>query len=325
MNDQPMSKGAWRLVMIGAAILALVLIGFVIAVTGDPNKRVDSSNPFWFVALLVIFGVSLTLIAVVFRWLGMANSDEAFALPSGSIRTLLAIGIMVLFTVFGLNFFDKAGQAALVPRLADKSFQEVAVLPAERASEVERYRRDGVLAIPSATAGASAASAVTLTLYRIESSRPAEIVDMQKQMLTAVVTLLTTVIGFYFGSRSAEGARDRASATAADGTDPEKQKLDADLKAFDTDLAEATARLDALKDDTAPSEGATAFNAALSLLLPAAAKMAAERATLTSTLAQGRPPKGALAQIQARVDALKLALVEFKDQLAAAERLVAQG
>lgn len=325
MNDQPMSKGAWRLVMIGAAILALVLIGLVIAVTGDPSKRVDSSNPFWFVALLVIFGVSLTLIAVVFRWLGMANGEEAFALPSGSIRTLLAIGIMVLFTVFGLNFFDKAGQAASVSRPADKSFQEVVVLPAERASEVERYRKDGVLAVPSATSVASPASAVTLTLYRIESSRPADIVDMQKQMLTAVVTLLTTVIGFYFGSRSAEGARDKAATAAAGGTDPDLQKLDADLKAFDIDLAKATARLDALKDDAAPSESTDAFSAALSLLLPTAAKLVAERASLTSTLAEGRPPKGALAPVQARVDALKLALVEFKDQLADAERLVAQG
>jgi hypothetical protein len=132
------------------------------------------------------------------------------------------------------------------------------------------------------------------------------------------------VIGFYFGSRSAEVARDKA-AGAAEPNELAAQALDADLKAFDTALADGSVRLNALKADTPPPEAAAAFGAALSLLLPAAAGLAADRAALTATLAEARSQKLALAPLQARADALKVALADFKDKLAAAERLVAQG
>lgn len=320
-NDKAMSARAWRLVMLGALVVAVLLVGLVNELTGSKDRRPDPSNPFWFVGLLVIFGASLTLIAVVYRWLGMADQAEAFALPSGSIRTLLAIGIMVLFTVFGLKFFDTAGQASSVPRLANEPMHEVDVPTADKDAEVKRYREAGVLAMPS---GAASAATVKLKLYRVDVGRPADVVDMQKQMLTAIVTLLTTVIGFYFGSRSAESARDKAAAPERAG-DAEFQALDADLKLLDGEIATVTGRLDGLKGEEAGSESQDAFKAALSLLLPAADKLVSDRAALGAALVEVRQQRGVVAPLVARATELRKALSAFKDQLSAAEQLVAKG
>lgn len=320
-SDKPMSARAWRLVMIGALVVAVLLIGLVNELTGSKDLRPDPSNPFWFVGLLVIFGASLTLIAIVYRWLGMADQSEAFALPSGSIRTLLAIGIMVLFTVFGLKFFDTAGQAATVPRLANEAMHEVEVPTAEKGAEVKRYREAGLLAMPS---GAASAAMVRLKLYRVDVGRPADVVDMQKQMLTAIVTLLTTVIGFYFGSRSAESARDKAAAPER-GVDTEFQALDADLKALDGEIATAIGRLEGLKGEEAEPERQAAFQAALSLLLPAADKLVSDRAALGVTLVEVRQQRGTVAPLVAHATDLRRALSALKEQLAAAEQFVAKG
>jgi len=85
----------------------LVAVGLLVLVFGFAAMLalptiVLRSNPVWFIGLLIIFGGSLALIAVVFRWLGLQAPGEAFGLPSGSVRTLLAVGVMVLFAVFGL-------------------------------------------------------------------------------------------------------------------------------------------------------------------------------------------------------------------------------
>ena len=56
---------------------------------------------------------------------------------------------------------------------------------------------------------ATAASGVVgteLRLYPVAMETPAASVDMQKQIITALITLLTSVVSFYFGSRTVEAA-----------------------------------------------------------------------------------------------------------------------
>ena len=92
--------------LLSAALFVLALSCDALLSRLAGEYRIDFRNPFWFVALLVIFGTALTLMALVFRSIDMSHRDEAFALPPGTIRTLLAVGIMVLFSVLGLRFFD---------------------------------------------------------------------------------------------------------------------------------------------------------------------------------------------------------------------------
>ncbi len=315
----------------GAATLVVLLALFVWLLTGD--KHVDLGNPFWLVGLLVIFGAALTLIAMVFRALNMANKDEAFGLPSGSIRTLLAIGIMVLFAVFGLSFFDSAKQASERPRPSEKAVEEVEAPAKGVDEEVKRYESKG-FAVVVKSRGSEGPPPVNaqLKLFRVEISRPADIVDMQKQMLTAVATLLTTVIGFYFGSRSAEGARDaKAKASGTDGADPkspgddDSKQLEADVKALDGELKDALARLDEIRDAAVPEDNKTAFTNALTGLDKLAGTLKQDQATLGTTLQAFGQKQAPATAVQSGMADLRKALTEFANQLAQAQRLAAQG
>lgn len=281
--------------MIGILLTGALLVVVVDPLTGQNQIRTD--NPFWFVGLLVIFAAALTLMAVVFRWLGIENPQEAFALPSGSVRTLLAVGVMVLFAFFGLTFFSQALNQGPKERVAGTPLRVVEA-PADAqalAEEIRRYEGHGLVVVR--LAAAAPGGPARLELFQKEANRPADVSDMQKQVLTAVATLLTTVIGFYFGSRSAEGARSVEPAA----TPPDGDGTAALLEAVEAGLA----RWRALKEEPVPDAMTTAFAALRSQLDPQAQRLEAARTG---------PPQ-----------ALREALEAFQRDLAEAERLLAAG
>ena len=323
LGESQRRTGLW--VAIG---LLLLVFGFTVALTLP--TYVNRSNPFWFVGMLVIFGAALSLIAVVFRWLGLASRDEAFALPSGSVRTLLAIGVMVLFAVFGLDAVSVSDDS-LTHRLSDQPMA-TATAPAAPAlldAEIKRYERQGMAVVVDSVGAASAA----LKLYRIDRVKPPETTDMQKQVLTALVTLLTSVVSFYFGSRSVEAARDSKDKAAAGaggtgggtGGGGLTAAVDAQIKRIDSAIADGSQRLAALQAEPAATGNEVALATALALLAAQAPALGADRSKLGALLAdvraggaQGTAVDEALVALQQRVDA-------FTQTLAEAEALVAKG
>lgn len=223
MDDEKVSRRVkWGVIGLLAicAVLALTLLA--------PNPRGDSA--LWFVGLLVLMATALTLTAIVFGGLNLNDANEAFGLPSGSVRTLLAVGVMVLFAVFGLKFFSEAQEEARMPRPGDKPFEQIEVPLARLPDEITRYKQVPsllvVVASPGrAASGTDAGANAKLNLYTLESRPSASAMDAQKQLLTAIITLLTTVVGFYFGSKSAgDGLRARNEGTPADPAAPQRQQ-----------------------------------------------------------------------------------------------------
>lgn len=301
------------LVAIGLLIL---VFGFAIllAVPGF----VPRSNPVWFIGMLIIFGASMGLMAVVFSWLGLQAPGEAFGLPSGSIRTLLAVGVMVLFAVFGLAAISPDASSQ---RPSEQPLPTTAIVTGDEKAvkaEIERYKALNIAAVPAS----ASASGAELTLYRMESFKSQDATDMQKQIITALVTLVTSIVSFYFGSRTVEAARNTLPGKTGDMPPTLPDTATSDIAALDTTLDALRKRLAALNSAKA-AEGNEATLAAQ--LSQASADLATAEASRTqiaagvNALATGTPSVEALT---ATVAALKTSLASLADLLTQAEALV---
>lgn len=288
-------------ILLGVALLLLVF-GFSAPLL---LSAATPSNPVWFVGLLVVFGAALGLIALAFRWMGLHAPGEAFGLPAGSIRTFLAVGVMVLFAVFGLAAISVDREAM---RPAEKALQEKpAVIQGDAQAvqaAIERYRKQHVLAVPVTIR----ASDAELMLYRMEFEMPTSAEELRKQIVTALVTLLTSVVAFYFGSRSVEAAREaqqtadkRAGVVLPEAVRPDVEKVDRQLVGLRQRLEklekakaiagseEALARLsrqatDDLKRVEASRKKLDALNADVAAGRATLEALSSELATLTSSI-----------------------------------------
>lgn len=296
--------------------LLIMVFGFAYLLSRPGAEGVLRSNPVWFVGMLIIFGAALALISVVFKWLGLANAAEAFGLPTGSVRALLAVSVMVLFTVFGLAAIvsdDKAPK-----RASERPLGAAVIATAAADKEIERYAAMSIAAIRE-----SADSDVTrLQLYRLEQARPTETVDLMKQIVTALVTLVTSVISFYFGSRSVEASRD-GSARAPSSSLP--ASTSEDIKRIDAELEQASQRLALLRGEPAPSGNEAALLSALSRLADAVAAAKASRVKLEARLNDLASGAATAEALTAETDALKASLLQVKDLMAQSEALIAKG
>jgi hypothetical protein len=179
-------------IWVAMGILLIGCVGLGVYSWLVPNR----DETFNFIALLIIFMTALAASSIIFVSLKMGSNEEAFGLPSGSVRALLAIGIMILFVVFGLP---------VVSSHSEELSSRQATVPAEQVAEVMRLNKEQgfLVRVLSSTGAAGTPGARTqLEIVQMNSVTAAQM-DLNKQMLTAIITLLTTVIGFYFGSRSA--------------------------------------------------------------------------------------------------------------------------
>lgn len=320
-------------------VIGLLAVCAVLAIMLTWSGR-SSDSALWFVGLLVLMATALTLTAIVFGGLDLNDANEAFGLPSGSVRTLLAVGVMVLFAVFGLKFFGDAQLQASTPRLSDKPLEQIEVPVARLEVELARYQQVPslmvVIASPGrAPAGNDPGANAKLNLYTLEPRPSAAAVDAQKQLLTAIITLLTTVIGFYFGSKSAsEGLRNRSDASPPnDPAAPQRQQaaLVTGREALEAQIQADRDTLDALREAsrlTAPRtakfgealDAATALDRRIEQLRDHLARALTEAQARLSAIAAA-PAGGeaaareaaqkALARAHTEFDALKLLAQEF--------------
>jgi hypothetical protein len=177
-----------------AIVGALLLVAWVLSqkVAGPNLPQVDTNIALPILAVcavITLLGV-LSLVAIGFRLVGLGDEKQALGLPDGSIRSVIALSLIVLFAIFCVYLYStlsSPGRLESVTGLTDatvKSFEQ-SLPPGAFVSDVVSGPNHTVLF----HAGLSQASN-----------------DFAKQILTLMGTLVTAIASFYFGSAAVASA-----------------------------------------------------------------------------------------------------------------------
>lgn len=165
-------------------------------------------------ALLAIFGImilfgSMALTASLFSTLQLSNPGEALGLPAGSVRAAIALSLVVLFATLAVMLFQTMARP-------DGPVQRLEGLSDEDKSLLLKQPGVRVVGMQRVACGATDAAAPGCFNLQLQPTPSDDAVDLAKQLLTLIGTLMTSVTSFYFASRAAEvGAKVHTSATTA--------------------------------------------------------------------------------------------------------------
>lgn len=196
-------------------ILALVLAASAAAprlvstpppVGGSSTESGSGSLAYLFIAFaagtLIIFGI-LFVFAALGRWISGNDASErgALSLPHGSISAVLALIIVVVFSVTSIHVYSEL-----------RAGEDVGIESAGVTQEaLDALPRDRVLHIAPETAMDGQPATYTVTLANPHENSTVFAGDL----MTIFSTLLIAIVGFYFGQ----------GATAAGVREAEKLKL----------------------------------------------------------------------------------------------------
>jgi hypothetical protein len=162
-----------------AAVIVLVIVSVVVIsqlskVGGTAaDSRPELTLPILIISGVLVLLVTLALTAVVFSSLDLTDRTQALGLPEGSIRSVIALSLVLLFAILAVYLLKQS------------------LLPGQFLFDQ-----------PSAD-GAS------FTVYFRQTANPAS-EDFAKQLLSMLGILVTAVSSFYFGSRTAIAGQSNA-------------------------------------------------------------------------------------------------------------------
>ncbi len=225
-SDSPKPKGelldlTWRQWLV-AGLLSLVAVGIAAGVPyllwqGLKQARTDTAIVLPLMALggMLAILASLTAASVVFRALGLSDKNEPIGLPLGTVRATLTLSLLGAFVLMAVFFYGDMSTTRTTNYVGINQTRLDAI-PKEQVVSIQARLQDkrdeSGHVIPDAK------ETVYDAEQRVEKS--AASTDTAKQALTAVTTLMTTLVGFYVGSRVATGKaekKDEGKAQPADG------------------------------------------------------------------------------------------------------------
>ena len=194
--NPPMERVSWqRIVGIGVLLGGGVAVGFLIYAFITLNEGKGPSKGLEGVVLLVAGFVTVALLlylgALILRALDMGAPNEALGMPEGSIRALIAMSLILIFAIIGIQVFN-AG--AVGTDLESTGLTQ---------AQIDQLRADGALVI-SQTLQTPVPEPPAAPLYTVttRTGMTQEAHDFGLQLMTTVSTLVVAVAGFYFGSRA---------------------------------------------------------------------------------------------------------------------------
>lgn len=196
---EPVDQKRWSAVKALVAVVAMsvLLIGgtvFLLEVLGDDEP--EAALSLIFVSAAVVLIVVVCALTIVFRRLGLSNEKEAMGLPSGSVRAIIALLLIMLFfiaAVFLFNTTRNEVDASQTRTLTGITAERFALIPT-----------DQIVSSTPRTAGD--ATVIDVVLFQAPSGTTTSD-DIAKQLITTLGTLVTAIAAFYFGANSVEVAK----------------------------------------------------------------------------------------------------------------------
>ena len=174
-------------------------VGFLIFAFITLNEGKGPTKGLEGVVLLVAGFVTVALLlylgALILRALDMGAPAEALGMPEGSIRALIAMSLILIFAIIGIQVFN-AGSAGT--ELVSTGLTQV---------QIDALRADGAIVVAQ-TLLTPVPAPPAAPLYDVTTRQvmTQEAHDFGLQLMTTVSTLVVAVAGFYFGSRAVSQA-----------------------------------------------------------------------------------------------------------------------
>ena len=201
MNDS--TTAMWK--FLGPACVGIGALGLIVALgyefAGLINFATDvvgGSLPLIAVGGVIVLILLLTAVAMIFSVLGLSNKDQAMGLPEGSIRAVIALSLIVLFTILSVFLYKNIKGDPRDPWNVVENLSET-----ERAA----FIRDHVTARDIQSVQVKDKDGNLLDRYNVSyrSTNPASD-DFAKQLLVLLGTLMTAVTSFYLGAGTVASA-----------------------------------------------------------------------------------------------------------------------
>lgn len=198
---------------VGAGLVLVVLPSLALFLGLDGlSKHLVVALPLMAIfGIMILFG-SMSLTSTLFARLNLSNRNEALALPTGSIRAAIALSLIVLFAIIAIMLFQSLAEPYRITGLTQ---DEQAAITKDPRNRVLAVRVAACATVPSGAASAAAATpaardaasspAPCYDVHLVQSAGQ-EAIDIAKQLLVLVGTLMTSVTSFYFASRTAQSS-----------------------------------------------------------------------------------------------------------------------
>lgn len=205
-------KSDWGKHALGLLIVLLVCsLAYGFRALTQLGFKEQTQLPLLAIGGVILLILVLTIVSMVFSLLGLTNKDQAMGLPEGSIRSVIAISLIVLFAILAVFLYDgiKYGTEYRIENLPDAArLQFIKDHPAAENIQSLAHKE-------------SPDSPPVYDL--IYSSATPTSDDFAKQLLVLLGTLMTAVTSFYLGAGTATAASSQAASTSmptVTGIDP---------------------------------------------------------------------------------------------------------
>ena len=185
---------------------------------------------------LFLIVVLMAALVIVYQVLGLSDSQQALALPEGSVRALLALSLVLVFVCLAgflynevNNVITKSGSVKHIndTRLTELKGEFVVVYEPERneKNEPAYEQKKDANGVPIVDADKNpvydTAKPLYAATYYTKRSKDAD--DFAKQIFTTLATIFVSVISFYFGSSATSSGVGAGAKAAKDGGDAGKK------------------------------------------------------------------------------------------------------